>query len=318
MAELLLAKGYRVMAHVRPQPAVASPCVRHDLGASNHLRDLVEIHCFDGNSRVAWNSLLRETRPDEIYHLGASSSVQESWGDPLEVNQANIDVTTLLLEAVRQHSSQSKFFFACSSEVFGLADESPQNEDTPMRPCTPYGVSKTAAYWLVQSYRRRYGLFLCSGILFNHESPRRPELFVSRKITTGAVKIKLGLAEGLQLGDLSTCRDWGYAGDFVDAMWRMVQLDRAEDFVIGTGQLHPTLRFVELAFAQLGLNWEAYVTINLELFRPTDPRTVVADNEKAKFRLGWTPRTSFEQLVEKMVKADMDALTRFGQNTAAA
>lgn len=321
LAELLLNKGYRVIGHVRPKHAPHVPgsnATQRDLGASQHLRDQVEIHCFDEASESSWNGLLEETQPDEIYHLGASSSVRTSWLSPLQVNHANIDVTTLLLEAIRRYSAKSKFFFACSSEVFGLPDDTPQDEHTPFRPCTPYGVSKAAGHWLVHSYRQRYGLFLCSGLLFNHESPRRPEAFVSRKITRGAVKIKLGMVEALELGDLSARRDWGYAGDFVDAMWRMLQLEQAEDFVIGTGQLHATSHFVELAFAQVGLAAKDHIIVNPALFRPHDPRTVVANIDKARTKLGWTPRTSLDQLVENMVQADMDSLTQIRHNAAAA
>lgn len=346
LAEHLLRKGYRVIGHVRPrhsvqaqgsaaterapthlaprdQPANADGlhaygCWNRDLGASEHLRDQVEIHCFDVASESSWNRLLEEIQPDEIYHLAASSSVRTSWLSPLQVNHANIDVTTVMLESIRRYSTRSKFFFACSSEVFGLPDDAPQDEHTPFRPCTPYGVSKAAGYWLVHSYRQRYGLFLCSGLLFNHESPRRPEAFVSRKITRGAVKIKLGMVEGLELGDLSARRDWGYAGDFVDAMWRMLQLEQAEDFVIGTGQLHRTSHFVDLAFAQVGLTPKEHIVVNPALFRPHDPCTVVANIEKARTKLGWTPRTSLDQLVEIMVQADMDSLTQIRHNAAAA
>lgn len=314
LAELLLSKGYQVFAHVRP----SSTRQPGDLGSSSHLRDRVQVFSFDETSQSDWNGLLARLQPQEIYHLGATTSVRDSWLDPVKVNRANVDWTAVILEALRHHSPKSKLFFACSSEIFGLPHESPQNESTPLQPRTPYGVSKAAAHWLVQSYRQRYGLYLCSGILFNHESPRRPEAFVSRKITRGAVKIKLGLIDSLELGDLSARRDWGYAGDFVDAMWRMLQQDSPEDFVIGTGQLHSTLDVVKLAFSQVGLAWRDHVTINPNLFRPNDPCTVVANIDKARTRLGWTPKTSLAQLVETMVRADMDALTQFRHNAAAA
>jgi GDPmannose 4,6-dehydratase len=319
LAEHLLAKEYRVIGYVRPRPfSPAAAAFEQSLGASRHLMRQVELRCFPETSQAQWERLLRQERPDEIYHLAASSSVSQSWNCPLRVNQANIDLTTMLLEAVRLQSPGSRLFFACSSAVFGSPSHSPQDEGTPLQPCTPYGVSKAAGHWLVQSYRQRYGLFLCSGILFNHESPRRPETFVSRKIARGAVKIKLGLAESLELGDLSTCRDWGYAADFVDAMWRMLQLREPQDFVIGSGQAQPTSRLVELAFAQLGLDWRQYVTINPALFRPNDPRTVVANIQKAKAELCWAPQTTLKHLMEKMVRADMDALTHFRNNVAAA
>ena len=322
LAELLLAKGYRVVGHVRPAVAlvqsVSGNLLRQDLGSSHHLRDRIDVRCFCESSEAEWNALLECVQPDEIYHLAASSSVQESWHWPLQVNHANIDLTTLILEAVRCYSPSSKLFFACSSEIFGVPHESPQDETTPVQPCTPYGVSKAAGHWLIQCYRQRYGLFLCSGILFNHESPRRPESFVSRKITRGAVKIKLGLVESLELGDLSACRDWGYAGDFVDAMWRMLQLDEAHDFVIGSGEMQPTSRLVELAFSQLGLDWRQFVTVNPALIRPNDPRTIMANIEKAKAKLDWAPQTTLNQLIEIMVRADMDALSHFRNNVAAA
>lgn len=314
LAELLLSKGYQVFAHVRP----SSLRQRVDLGSSNHLRDQVQVVSVGETSQCDWNDLLARLRPQEIYHLGATTSVRDSWLDPVMVNRANVDWTAVILEAVRNHSPQSKMFFACSSEIFGLPQQSPQHEGTPLQPYTPYGISKAAAHWLVQSYRQRYGLFLCSGILFNHESPRRPETFVSRKITRGAVKIRLGLIDSLELGDLSARRDWGYAGDFVDAMWRMLQQQTPEDFVIGTGHLHSTLDVVQLAFSQLGLTWDQHVTINPNLFRPNDPCTVVANIDKAREKLGWTPKTSLARLIETMVRADMDALTQFRHNAAAA
>ena len=321
LAELLLNKGYAVVGHVRPLAAarhVGPAGAARDLGCSEHLRGRVQICSFPETSQAHWCELLEREQPIEIYHLGATTSVRDSWNDPLAVNRANVDWTTILLEATRLHSPKSKLFFACSSEVFGSQAQCPQNESTPMQPRTPYGVSKAAGHWLVQSYRQRYGMYLCSGILFNHESPRRPESFVSRKITRGAARIKQGLSDSLEMGDLSVRRDWGYAGDFVDAMWRMLQQDTAEDFVIGTGQLHCAGDMVELAFGQLGLDWQQHVTINPAFFRAHDPRTVVADNEKARTQLAWTPHTTLEQLVEIMVRADMDALADFRHNTAAA
>ena len=324
LAELLLVKGYRVCGHVRPLTTDGATrtdsrqLLRTDLGASNHLRDRLEVCCFQEDEPAEWNALLERLQPSEIYHLAASSSVQDSWHAPVQVNHANIDLTANLLEAVRRYSPASKMFFACSSEIFGLPSESPQHEGTPLQPCTPYGISKAAGYWLVHSYRQRYGLFLCSGILFNHESPRRSEHFVSRKITRGAVKIKLGLVESLELGDLSACRDWGYAGDFVQAMWSMLQLSEAQDFVIGSGDSQPTLRLVELAFSHLGLDWHEFVKTNPAFVRPHDPRNIVADIDKARSQLGWMPQTTLNELIEIMVRADMDALTHFRHNTAAA
>ena len=314
LAELLLAKGYRVVGHARPNPGTQ---IRTHFGASQHLMGRIEYHCFDDASMKQWFDLMDSIQPDEIYHLAAASSVSESWHAPSQVNQANIQFTSTLLEAVRHRSRHSKFFFACSSEVFGIPNESPQSETTAFQPCTPYGVTKAAGHWLIRSYRQRYDMFLCSGILFNHESPRRPESFVSRKITLGAVKIKLGIQNRLELGDLQACRDWGYAGDFVEAMWLMLQNARPDDFVIGTGLLQPTQRVVELAFARLELNWKDYVDINPKLFRTHDPKTVVANIEKARNQLSWKPRTELSALVDIMVQADMDANLKESNNRAA-
>ncbi len=317
LTELLLEKGYRVIGHVRPGPT-ACPGHTSYLGQSWHLKDRVEIVSFPEHSQEDWDRLIGDLKPDEVYHLAASSSVRESWNQPKAVLHSNIGFPLVLLEAIRTHSSETRAMFASSSEVFGSPLQSPQSETTPYAPCTPYGVTKAATSMLVQTYRNRYGLYLCHAILFNHESPRRSEAFLSRKVTSTAAKIKLGLADRLELGDLSITRDWGFAGDFVRAMWGMLQLDKAEDFVIGTGTANRASRFVDIAFRALNLPPEPYVKIQESLFRPNDPSALVADISKARKMLGWTPKVSFEQLVEMMVQADMDSLQRIQHNTAAA
>ncbi|MCR9291424.1 MAG: GDP-mannose 4,6-dehydratase [bacterium] len=245
--------------------------------------------------------------PDEIYHLAADSFVPSSWEKPAANLQINAGLTARILEAVRRYSPYTRIVNACSREIFGTCCDSQANESTSMSPVTPYGISKAASRWLTHAYRERYGLFATNAILFNHESPRRPEKFVTRKISAGVAKIALNLSNSIQLGNMSAMRDWGFAGDYVDAMIRMLQLDRPEDFVLGTGAVHSISDFASIAFQYVGLDWRKYVQWNPQLARPGDAASLAADSSKARQLLGWVPRVSFQQLVEMMVEADLNA-----------
>ena len=308
LAELLLAKGYRVVGHTR-DPG-------QGLKSSQHLVGQVDICSFSIDQPAAWLQCLKEYRPDEIYHLAAASFVPESWKSPRSVQAINVDSTIHLLDAMLSAAPEARLFYASSSAIFGVPPESPQNEQTPWRPINPYGVSKVAAHSLVQCYRQQYGIFANCGILFNHESPRRPVQFVTRKITAAAAAIRLGLQSGLQLGRLDIQRDWGYAGDFVDAMWRSLQVDQPSDFVLGTGRLVPLHYLVELAFDYVGLRWQNFVSSEVGLVRPDDAAALVADPTLARDLLGWEPTTSLEQMIEMMVRADWQLLSQRPQSQA--
>jgi GDPmannose 4,6-dehydratase len=299
LAELLLERGYHVCGLVRPGARPLPPA----------LQNAVELHAADLLDGPALATVLRRVRPDEVYHLAAVTFVPASVSDPLAVYEFNVLSAARLLEAVRSACPEARYFQAGSSEVFGDAASSPQNEDTPFRPRSPYGAAKAAAQQLVCAYRAAYGLFACTGILFNHESPRRGPEFVTRKITRGAARIRLGLDRELRLGSLDARRDWGYAGDHVRAMWLMLQQDRPDDYVIGTGEAHTVEEFVSAAFGQIGLDWREYVTVDPAFVRPPEKVQLVADASRARRRLGWRPEVSFTELVQRMVDADLAALT---------
>jgi GDPmannose 4,6-dehydratase len=252
--------------------------------------------------------LLYRLQPDEIYHLGAQSHVLVSF----EVPEYTGDVTALgtvrLLDAIRESGIKAKFYQASSSEMFGKVAETPQRETTPFRPCSPYGCAKLYAYWTAANYRDGYGIFACNGILFNHESPRRGETFVSRKITRAVARIEAGLQQRLYLGNLDARRDWGYAPEYVEAMWRMMQLDEPDDFVIATGETHSVREFVQLAFDYAGLDWEKYVEIDQRYFRPNEVDLLLGDASKAENAFGWRPKVKLEGLVKLMVDADRSLL----------
>src|SRR5262245_25751048 len=301
LAELLLGKGYRVAGMVRRSSA-------DNLGRIEHLRDRVELHHADLLDQTSLAHVLVGVQPDEVYNLAAMSFVPTSWQQPVLTAEFTALGVTRLLDALRQVCPRARFYQASSSEMFGRAHETPQRESTPFHPRSPYGVAKVYGHYITMNYRESYGLFACSGILFNHESPRRGLEFVTRKISHGVASIKLGLASELRLGNLEAKRDWGFAGDYVRAMWLMLQQDRPEDFVVGTGETHSVGEFVERAFGHVGLDWRRYVVLDPQLYRPAEVDLLQADASRARQTLGWTPSVRFEQLVAMMVDADVAAL----------
>jgi GDPmannose 4,6-dehydratase len=270
-----------------------------------HLRGKVEICQADLLDQLSLINLLREVRPREVYNLASQSFVPTSFEQPVLTGEFTALGVTRMLEAVRLVDREIRFYQASSSEMFGKAHEVPQTERTPFHPRSPYGVAKLYGHWITVNYRESYGLFACSGILFNHESPRRGKEFVTRKVTDGATRIKRGLAQQLSLGNLEARRDWGYAGDYVEAMWRMLQQPTPDDYVIATGETHAVRELCEIAFARVGLDWEKHVVVDPKLVRPAEVDLLQGDAAKAKRVLGWQPRVSFRQLVEMMVDADM-------------
>jgi GDPmannose 4,6-dehydratase len=301
LAELLLAKGYQVSGWVPASIPISLENIQH-------LLDQVNLVEGDLSDQYALYGLLEEIRPDEIFHLASPSSPDSSWEAVVEVGDAAGLGVARLLEAVRRVTPRARFYQASSSELFGEPVEIPQRETTPFQPRNPYGIAKLYAHWLVVNYRERYGLFCVSGILYNHESPRRGSNFVTRKISQAAARIKLGLANELRLGNLEARRDWGFAGDYVEAMWRMLQQARPDNYVIGTGETHSVREFCELAFACLDLDYRQYVVQDPRFFRPVEARQLVSDPSKARQQLGWQACTSFPDLVQMMVQADLQAL----------
>ncbi|WP_322801808.1 GDP-mannose 4,6-dehydratase [Thermoflexus sp.] len=299
LAEFLLEKGYEVIGMVRRTSTINFERIRH-------IQDrilLVQGDLLDQSSLI---DILREYRPHEVYNLAAQSFVPTSFKQPVLTGEFTALGVTRLLEAIRLVDPTIRFYQASSSEMFGKVREVPQNENTPFHPRSPYGVAKVYAHWITVNYRESYGMFAVSGICFNHESPRRGLEFVTRKITYTAAKIKLGLAHELRLGNLEARRDWGYAPDYVRAMWLMLQQDEPEDYVIATGETHSVREFVELAFDYLGLDWKKYVVVDPALYRPADVDLLVGDATKARTKLGWAPSVTFEQLVKIMVDADLE------------
>jgi GDPmannose 4,6-dehydratase len=301
LAELLLEKGYDVHGMVRRSSTEKFERIEH-------LRDRLSLHQGDLLDQRSLVDALRASQPDEIYNLAAMSFVAVSWIQPTLTAEFTGVGVTRLLEAMREVCPEARFYQASSSEMFGMVRETPQTEETPFYPRSPYGVAKAYGHHITVNYRDSYDLSCCSGILFNHESPRRGLEFVTRKITWHAAAIKLGLQKELRLGNLDAQRDWGYAKDYVEAMWLMLQQDRAEDYVIATGQTHTVRRCVEVAFEHVGLEWEPYVVIDPAFLRPAEVDLLVGDYGKAKRDLGWEPRTSFEELIRLMVEADLKAL----------
>lgn len=305
LAELLLDKGYQVHGIIR---RVAFEDPEHRLWRIRHILDKVVLHSASLESYASIFNVVEEIKPDECYHLAAQSFVSYSFEDEFSTINTNINGTSHVLSAIKQKAPRCKFYFAGSSEMFGLTRQSPQNEETVFHPRSPYGISKVAGFHLVQNYRESYGLFASNGILFNHESPRRGLEFVSRKITHGAAKIKLGLEKELRLGNLDAKRDWGFAKDYCKAMWLMLQQTKPDDYVIATGETHTVREFVELAFDCAGLNWKKYVKIDKQLYRPAEVNILLGDYSKAKKELGWRPETKFNNLVKMMVEADLKLL----------
>ena len=302
LAELLLERGYEVHGLVR-RVSMEDPTRR--LWRIRHLLDRVHLHPGTLESYASIFQVVEKTAPDECYHLAAESYVSYSFDDELSTIATNILGTHFILSAIRERSPDCRFYFAGSSEMFGSATETPQNESTPFNPRSPYGISKIAGFHLVRNYREAYKLFACSGICFNHESERRGFEYVTRKVSSAAARIKLQKAKGIHLGNLEARRDWGYAPEYVQAMWTMLQQAKPDDYVIATGQTHTVREFVESAFGLLGLNWEEHVTIDESLFRPAEAHELRGDPSKARRALGWSPRVDFEELVKIMVEADL-------------
>jgi GDPmannose 4,6-dehydratase len=298
LAELLLAKGYEVVGTVRRSSAP-------NYWRIQHLLERITIKPADLLDQLSIIRLVDEVRPNELYNLAAMSFVPASWDQPMLTGEFNAQGVTRVLEAVRQVDPSIKIYQASSSEMFGKVREIPQTELTPFYPRSPYGVSKVFGHYITVNYRESYDLFAVSGILFNHESPRRGMEFVTRKVTDGVARIKLGLTDSLSLGNLDAQRDWGFAGDYVNAMWLMLQQDRADDYVIATGISHSVRQLVETAFGHVGLDWNAYVKLDPKFIRPAEVEHLIGDNAKAKAALGWTPSVNFTGLVKMMVDADL-------------
>jgi len=303
LAEWLLTRGYGVVGMVRRAST-------ENFERIAHLRDRIELRQADLLDQLSLIDLLRTVRPDEIYNLAAQSFVPTSWAQPVLTAEFDAVGVTRLLEAMRLSAPEARFYQASSSEMFGKVRETPQRETTPFHPRSPYGVAKVYGHYITVNYRESYGLYACSGILFNHESPRRGREFVTRKVADGVARIKLGLASELALGNLKARRDWGFAGDYVEAMWRMLQQPVPDDYVVATGESHAVQELVEIACASAGLDWRAVVREDPGLLRPAEVDHLVGDATKARRVLGWAPRVSFPDLVEMMVRADLERLRR--------
>ena len=299
LAELLLEKGYEVFGLVRRSSTV-------NFERIGHLQDQIELISGDLLDQKSLVSALQAARPQEVYNLGAQSFIPVSWEQPMLTGEITGLGVTRLLEAIRVCDENIRFYQASTSELFGKAQETPQNEQTAFYPRSPYGVSKLYAHWITINFRESYGLFACAGILFNHESPRRGREFVTRKITHGVARIKCGLDHELRLGDLTPRRDWGYAGDFVRAMWMMLQQDEPDDYVIATGTSRTIGEFCEIAFAHVGLDWRQYVVVDERFMRPAEVYTLLGDATKAREKLGWAPEVGFAEMVQQMVDSDLE------------
>ena len=303
LAEFLLDKGYEVFGMVRRSSTVTFERVAH-------IQDRITLVPGEMLDEVSIINVLRECKPDELYNLAAQSFVQTSFSQPVFTGEATALGVTRVLDAIRFVNPEIRFYQASSSEMFGKVRESPQNELTPFHPRSPYGVAKVYGHWIAVNYRESYGLHASSGILFNHESPRRGLEFVTRKVTHGAARIAVGLGREVRLGNLDAQRDWGFAGDYVRAMWLMLQQDQPDDFVIATGQTHSVRELCEVAFARVGLHWEDHVAVDERFLRPAEVDVLVGDATKAHTTLGWEPKIDFVQLVEMMVDADLATLRR--------
>jgi GDPmannose 4,6-dehydratase len=305
LAEFLLAKGYEIHGLIRRASTFNTDRIDHLYKDLHDPQARVYLHYGDLSISGQLTDLLQETRPDEIYHLGAQSHVRVSFDMPEYTGDVTGLGTIRLLEAIRKTGIKARFYQASSSEMFGSAPP-PQGEATPFQPQSPYAAAKVYAYYVVRNYRDAYALFAANGILFNHESPRRGETFVTRKITRAAARIKLGLQEKLYLGNLEAKRDWGFAGDYVEVMWLILQQDCPDDYVIATGETHSVREFAEKVFAKLGLDYQKHVAIDPRYFRPTEVDVLLGDASKARKALGWEPKVSFEQLIDMMVAADLE------------
>ncbi len=302
LSEFLLEKGYEVHGVVRRSST-------ENFERIAHLSGKIQLHQADLLDQLSIIDVMREVQPDEVYNLAAMSFVPTSWKQPVLTGEFTAIGVTRMLEAIRLLGrDRIKFYQASSSEMFGKVVEVPQKETTPFYPRSPYGVAKVYGHWITVNYRESYGMFCCSGILFNHESERRGREFVTRKVSDGVARIKLGLSKVLKLGNLEARRDWGFAGDYVRAMWLMLQQDQPDDYVVATGETHSVRELVELAFSVVGLDWRKYVEIDPSLVRPAEVDLLIGDASKARAKLGWKPEVTFEQLVERMVRADLARL----------
>ncbi len=302
LAELLLNKGYRVVGMARRSSTLNYERIEH-------IADDIEIVQGDLHDQSSLVSVLEEYTPDEVYNLAAQSFVPVSWNQAVLTGEVTALGVTRLLESIRLVNPRIRFYQASSSEMFGKVMEVPQRESTPFYPRSPYGVAKVYGHWITINYRESYDIFATSGILFNHESPRRGLEFVTRKISHAVAKIKLGMSKELRLGNLESQRDWGFAGDYVEAMWRMLQHDEPDNFVIGTGETHAVREFCEIAFGCVGLNYQDYVIQDPRFYRPAEVDLLISDPSRAKSILGWAPQVSFRQLVEMMVESDLRLVT---------
>jgi GDPmannose 4,6-dehydratase len=305
LSELLLDKGYEVHGLVR-RVALEDPT--HHLTRIQPIKEKIIFHAASLESYASLFKVIENVQPDECYHLAAQSYVSYSFDDEFSTINTNISGTHYMLSSIKEAAPNCKFYFAASSEMFGKVVETPQRETTPFYPRSPYGISKVAGFYLTRNYREAYNLYACNGILFNHESERRGFEFVTRKITSAVARILKGLDNNLQLGNLDAQRDWGYAPDYVEAMWRMLQQPVADDYVIASGETHSVRQFVELAFNLVGLDWQKYVVINPALYRPAEVQLLCGDASKARKILGWQPKVKFEELVRIMINADIKAL----------
>ena len=302
LAELLLDHGYEVHGIVRRSSTESFERI-------GHLSGKIHLHQADLLDQLSIIDVMQECRPAEVYNLAAQSFVPTSWKQPVLTSEFTAIGVTRMLEAIRLLGKDTiRFYQASSSEMFGKVVEVPQKESTPFYPRSPYGVAKVYGHWITVNYRESYNMYCCSGILFNHESERRGREFVTRKVTDGVARIKLGMAKELRLGNLDSKRDWGFAGDYVKAMWLMLQQDKPDDYVVATGQTHTVQRLVELAFQAAGLDWQKHVVTDPALVRPAEVDLLIGDPAKAKQKLKWEPEVTFEQLVERMVKADLARL----------
>jgi GDPmannose 4,6-dehydratase len=302
LADFLLSKGYEVHGIVR---RVAFEDSEHRLCRLKGIRDKIYLHAGSLESYASIFNVIEEVKPDECYHLAAQSFVSYSFEDEFSTIDINIKGAMHILSAIKKKAPNCKFYFAGSSEMFGKAKQTPQTEETPFYPRSPYGISKVAGFDLTRNYREAYSIFACNGILFNHESPRRGFEFVSRKISSGVAKIKLGLEKNLYLGNLDAKRDWGFAGDYIEAMWLMLQKDTPDDYVIATNQVHSVKDFAQAAFELVGLNWQEHVKTDEKFYRPSEVNFLQGDYSKAKKILGWQPKVFFKDLVKIMVESDL-------------
>ena len=302
LADFLLKKGYQVHGIVR-RVALEDP--EHQLWRLRHILKKINLHSGSLESFASLCKAVHRIKPNECYHMAAQSFVSYSFEDEFSTINTNINGTHYMLAALRESAPRCKFYFAASSEMFGKVKETPQNENTPFHPRSPYGISKVAGFDLTRNYREGYGMFACNGICFNHESPRRGFEFVTRKITNAVAEIKFGLAKELELGNLDAKRDWGFAGDYIEAMWLILQQDKPDDYVIATGETHSVKEFVQLAFKHAGLDWKKYVKIDKKFYRPAEVHILLGDYSKARKKFGWKPKVKFQELVKMMVDNDL-------------